>query len=361
MKKSLLIISTLFIGALGANAQITVTSADVASPVKVIYQSNDTLMTSGAIAGSSGPSQTWNMTSLTTGTVDTLTFISYGWAPDAAFPGSNLVAKQGSSYNFIYLNNSSSGLTSQGSKGTTDFGCGLDTLRQIDTPSEILMNFPATYNTSFTNNFKQVIPATYLGCDPGYGVTVDSVRMRSAQKKTVLVDAWGTLTTPLGTYNVIRSKETVIKHDTSDVMIFGAWNPFPGLPSVSADSTTGYTWWANGVGFPLVSMKLDSAGSLKQVQWLQSLPVTGINEYSIASAVHVYPNPAQDEINFGVDATKVSAIEVFDIAGRLVKAFNVNSDNSLINISGLANGEYSYAALGKDKVVINRGKFAVVR
>ena len=46
MKKQLLIISAFLIGTFSANAQITITSSDVATPIKVIYQSNDTLLTS---------------------------------------------------------------------------------------------------------------------------------------------------------------------------------------------------------------------------------------------------------------------------------------------------------------------------
>jgi hypothetical protein len=356
MKKLLLITSTFLFGALSINAQITITTADVATPVKVIYQSNDTVMTSGAIVGSAGVSQTWNMTALTTGTVDTLTFMSYAWNPDATFPTSNLIARQGLN-NYIYLTNSASGLTVQGTRATADLGCGPRTLHQVNTPSEILMNFPATYLTAYTNNFRQVLQTVYMGCDPGIGFTIDSIRQKSSQKKTVLVDAWGSLTTPLGTYNVIRSKETVVRHDTTDVMLFGTWNPFPGLPQVTADSTTGYTWWANGIGFPLVSMKLDSLGALKQVQWLQSLPLAGINEYAAATPVNVYPN----EINFNVDPTKVSMVEIFDISGRMIKSFTVNAVNTLVNTSNLANGMYSYSVLGKDKTVLNQGKFTVIK
>ena len=54
MKKSLLVIFALFICAFGAVAQITITTADIASPTKIIYQSNDTLLTSPAIVGSFG-------------------------------------------------------------------------------------------------------------------------------------------------------------------------------------------------------------------------------------------------------------------------------------------------------------------
>lgn len=79
MKKSLLIASAFVLGSLGASAQITITTADIASPIKIIYQANDTLLTNPAIVGSFGISQTWNMSSLASHTTDTLTFMSASW------------------------------------------------------------------------------------------------------------------------------------------------------------------------------------------------------------------------------------------------------------------------------------------
>lgn len=362
MKKNLLIVSTFLSSALCVNAQITITTADVAAPIKVIYQSNDTLPSAGLSVGSAGTSQTWNMSMLNSHTVDTMTFMSYAWVPDAAFPTSNLVMKQGWQNNYAYLTNSSTGLTVEGNAGAVDFGAGPVNVKQKNTPSEILMQFPATYLTSYTNNFRQVLPSTYFGVDPGIGITIDSIATKSSQNKTVVIDAWGSLTTPLGTYNVLRSKETIVKHDTTDIFALGAWNPFAGFtPQVSADSTTGYSWWANGVGFPLVSIKLDSLGAIKQVQWLLSLPLAGINEYASATQVNIYPNPAQNQIKIDVDANKVASVQVFDIAGRLVKSFSVTADNTVVNTSDLANGQYSFRVYGKDQTVLNQGKFAIVK
>ena len=363
MKKQLLLIFTLFLGFFAADAQITITMADVAVPPKVLYQSNDTLPT--VSVGSAGILQTWNMSGLNSHTVDTLAFIPYGWMPDATFPTSNMAVKQGWQNNYVYLTNNASALTIEGSAGTVDFGSGPTPVKQINSPSEILMNFPATYLTAYTNNFTQS-STVYFGFDPGIGFQIDTVKQRSIQKKTVLVDAWGTLTTPLsGTaFNVIRVKETVVRHDTTDAQVefiagFPMWQY---NVQVSADSTTGYTWRANGVGFPLVSIKLDSLGALKQVQWLQALPVVGINEaVAKENAINVFPNPAQNEINFGVDASKVETILVYDITGKLKKSFAVTANNAVINTSEFANGEYSYSVLGKDKSILNQGKFTIVK
>ncbi|MBA3972554.1 MAG: T9SS type A sorting domain-containing protein [Bacteroidetes bacterium] len=357
MKKSLLFVSALFLSAMGANAQIILTSADVASPIRVVYQANDTLLPASINEGSSGISQTWNMTTLTNGGVDTLTFMSAAWAPDASFPTSTMIMRQGWQSNFAYITNSASAFTNEGFKGIVDFGAGPTTFRQINSPAEKIMTFPATYLTAFTNNYTTTTPAVYFGIDPGIGFVVDSIRQHSEVKKSVNVDAWGSLTTPLGTFSVLRAEETIVRYDTTDAYIFGTWND---AIVTQADSTTGYSWWANGIGFPIVSMKLDSLGGVKQVQWLLANPVAGISEFT-APEMNVYPNPAQNEINFTVETSKASSVEVYDVAGRMIAVYAITNENAKLDISNFANGAYSFALLAKDKTVVNRGKFTVAK
>lgn len=360
MKKSLLPVTIFCIGVLSASAQITITTADVATASKIIYQETDTLPT--VSVGTPGASQTWNMALLNLGKKDTLSFLNASWHPNSAFPTSNLALKQGYQDFYSYLINASTGLTVVGNAGTNDFGNGPVAITQINNPSEILMNFPATYNTTYTNNFTTTTPAFYLGITVPPGITLDSARAKSVVSKTVLVDAWGSITTPLGTYNVIRSKETKIKHDTTDIYAMGAWNPLPGYtPQIAADSTVSFTWWANGIGFPIASATMDSTGAVKSVQWLKVLPVTGINEITSSVKVNVFPNPADNELNMMIDGAKTESVQVFDITGRLMNTYAVENNTVLINTSAFANGIYTYSIIGKENGVLDHGKFTVAK
>ncbi len=362
MKKSLLLLSALVLGAWSTNAQINIASSDVATPTKQIYQADDALPT--VTPGSSGINQTWNMTALNTTTTDTLTFISYSWIPNSTFSTSNLIANGivGTDTNNIYLSNTASGLNALGSVVNTDFGGGPSVITAKNTPAEVLMSFPGNYLNSTTNNYFVNTPAFYFGIDPGVGITVDSLRQRAGVMKTLLVDAWGSLATPLGTFNVLRVQETVVRYDTTDVLAGGTWNPVPGAtPVVSADSTTGYSWWANGVGFPLVSIKLDSASLVSEAKWLKAIPVVGITEHVDATVVNVFPNPAQNQINFSVEAQKVAAIQILDITGRMIDYITVSGETVTVNTSVLANGVYSYTLVGPDNTILNRGKFTIAK
>jgi hypothetical protein len=67
--------------------------------------------------------------------------------------------------------------------------------------------------------------------------------------------------------------------------------------------------------------------NIKQTQWLQALPAVGINEQTNATVVMVFPNPAQNQISFTVESSKVAAIQVMDITGRMIDFIVTTGDN----------------------------------
>jgi hypothetical protein len=356
MKKSLLL--TIFgLSLMGANAQITLTSADIASPTKVIRQANDTMPV--VSIGSAGTSQTWNMAALNTHTEDTLTFLPYSAAPNPKFSSANIAVKFGWQNTYAYLNNNASDAVVLGSSTVMDFGAGPSQINSIQSPGEKLANWPSTYLSAFSNNY--TVNSTYFfGVDVGFGVPFDSIRTHSSVQKAVLFDAWGSITTPLGTYASLRAKSTTVRRDSTDVFIsgFGWQNNI----ATSADSSASYGWWANGIGFPLVELQLDSSSVVTSASWLLALPMTvGVNEYTAAADVNVYPNPAQDEANFFVDSKIAKAIQIYDITGRKVNSFEITSDLSTINTSTYANGSYTYSVTGINNTVLSRGKFTVAK
>jgi|GEM_PF-3157441 len=269
MKKLLLLITSFCIGILNAGAQITITTADMPSPTKVFYEANDTLPTISI--GNAGISQTWSMTALAQHTTDTSYVVPYSSAPNPVFSSANLAVQQGSQNFYGYLMNSPSGITLLGGGGVMVVQGTPIAVNQISTPAEILFNFPTSYDSSFTNNYST--DATFYFGQTVQGVTVDSIQQRAAIKKTFLVDGWGTLTTPLagGPYNVLRTKETKITHDTTRAYIsmFSAWTDI----SNTVDSTTTYSWWANGFSVALATATMDSTGAVSNVKWLTAPPI----------------------------------------------------------------------------------------
>jgi hypothetical protein len=78
--------------------------------------------------------------------------------------------------------------------------------------------------------------------------------------------------------------------------------------------------------------------------WSASLVVTtknvGIDSW-LDGSVTLYPNPAKEYVDIRVDGDlNVTAMEVYDVYGKLVNTVNVVDNPTRINVSGLANGMY---------------------
>ncbi len=360
MKKTLLILSLFVCSSIVVKAQ-TITTADVASPGTTVYEAIDTLP-SISVGTASASAQAWNMLSLATNSTDTLSFHTYASFPNPLFSTSNLVVKQGWQNDFAYAINSSSSLTILGNHGTVNISGFPTVVNQKFTPAEQIATFPFAYNSSVANIYRSKAKF-YFGHTVTVGgntVQVDSVRDHSTVNKTILVDAFGTLQTPLGTYNVIRTSESKITHDTVDayVVLFPGFGSWQNAAITTVDTVNSFTWWANGLGYSLATATLNSQGSVKSVKWLLQSPV-GIDTYTAERIENAYPNPAQNEITILTDASKQKSVEVFDMTGRKIDSFSITNSLTKINSSAYANGVYSYTIIGKDNDVMYRGKFSI--
>lgn len=354
MKHSVL---TIFACALAsaASAQITITTADVAPVYTVIYQANDTMPS--VTVGSAGSNQTWSYTALVNHREDTLTFTMPAFTPyAAAFPNANLCAMNGATGNsYTYLNNSAAELNIHGQAGDP-LGVGMMAI-PFNNPESLIM-FPAAYGSSWIDTATAMF-TMYYGQDPGIGFTVDSFRIHMFVKKTTDYDGWGSLTTPAGTYNVLRQNSLRVEYDTIDIYAFGNW-----IPSFFSqqDSNRVYTHWANGVGFPVCELtEAQDLGQVTEGNYLISTALIGMAENNAAAGLDLYPNPANDFINFKSENKNAKSISVYDVNGQLVRTVNVNSTLTRIDISSFAPGMYFYSVTDTNGTISARGKFNVAR
>ena len=81
---------------------------------------------------------------------------------------------------------------------------------------------------------------------------------------------------------------------------------------------------------------------------------TGINGY-LESNVTLYPNPAKEYIDVRIDGdVNVTAMEVYDVYGKLINTVNVIDNTTHINVSALANGMYFVRVTTEQGVVTKR-------
>ncbi|MBK9287242.1 MAG: T9SS type A sorting domain-containing protein [Flavobacteriales bacterium] len=78
----------------------------------------------------------------------------------------------------------------------------------------------------------------------------------------------------------------------------------------------------------------------------------GIADSEGAEAPVVSPNPAQDlvRITLPEGLKDASRIDVLDLSGRLVDSQRIGTDNTVLDVSGLANGTYVVRVVGSDHV-----------
>ena len=350
MKKIITLVSMLTCGIVISNAQITITSADVVTIGKVIYQCTDSVKSTvkaGLDPGPSGANKIWNFSSLLSNAIDTLTITNPNWLPHgSSFPTSNLAAQFTNGMEY-YLKNSSSGLYAVGAYANFT-GQGNSTI-QIS-PNEELTSFPNTYNSSFQNTSGTEFKASFTQF-PGY----DSLHYKEVKNTNSLTDGWGSITTPMATKNCIRQRAKVNTIDSSWVRssITHQWT----LVNSSKDSSWHFSWWANGVGLALLECDSTAGDTIRSINWLKTAPVIGgVHEYSALSGVSTYPNPSSGNINISVPAAvKEYTAEIYTALGEKVSTSSfAGNKESVVDLNTLPNGIYFLRITSKEGTITRK-------
>jgi hypothetical protein len=346
MKKQLLFILT-FAGFYGAQAQITITQADITSAGNVIYRGIDTTYTESYI-GPSGSNMIWDYSGMLDDDADTVYFVDPATLANySQFPSSNLgiiISSQGTAYAI----KDAASLRIIGQEADFQF----QTIAAATNPPELITKFPATFISNWTNNPVTASPAIPITGFPGF----DSARVTISKSKNVIVDAWGSLTTPMGTYNVIRQKEDVTTDQSVEAHSgFGGWIPVQN----TSEHILSYLYWANGVGFPVLQADSLDDGTVNMTWMIQQVP-TGIKETASKQDLRVYPNPASDQVYIMLDANNGVTVTVYDVQGRLVKETEATGAIAPLNTMDLEKGIYTYK-VSSAKGLVSSGKFVIAR
>jgi hypothetical protein len=170
------------------------------------------------------------------------------------------------------------------------------------------------------------------------------------------VDGWGTLTTPNGTYDVLRVKQTRTQAE--------AFIP-PADTNTNFDYadfayTYQYLYYAKGIGSPIAEVNMNSAfTSVIKVKYATTLPA-GICKLSETNELSICPNPASELVRIGFDLKEGRPLSFIipDITGKKVMEKNELSLSSIntieIDISGLQKGAYLIKILTEGKSLASK-------
>lgn len=352
MKKSLLVIAAAMTVS-SLSAQLTLIPSDIAPYYAQVLQNNDT--TPVVTEGSPGSNQFYDLTALNNQGTDTLVFTDPAFTPNgSSFPGSNEAAVFNTNTAYIYFNLSSTSFQITG-QAANPIGNGIINIPFSD--YEKVLDFPFTYNSSFMDTAKGYAE-TYLGYDPGIGFQIDSVHIHTTVYKNCIADGWGLAATPYDTFPVLRVNTTRHQIDTIDIQAFSMWTYGA---FVQDDSVRTYTYWANGLGYPLAELTDNQdLGTITKATWLPAFwQQVGINEFANTESMNVFPNPSVETVNFMTNGSKASVIHLLNANGQIVRSVNVTSDKTSMNVSDLATGIYFYQATDANGTILEKGKISV--
>lgn len=244
MKKHLFFFTLALCSTLSITAQITFTAADFPN-IGETYVTIECDVNASISIGQAGANQTYDFSSLVG--IDSIgnTFVDPASTPGAsAFPSAT-IATSGLDENegFLYLQESATEIVTLGFYvDVSEDGSG-EFLASIYNPTQKIIEFPTTFNTSYTDN--DALSFT-VEDDSGFA---DSIRNTNTTVREVLFDAYGTVITPDGTYACLRERTYSSTLTSTEALVNGIWVPIQSFEFVD----TSYAWYTKESKVPIVS------------------------------------------------------------------------------------------------------------
>lgn len=327
-----------------SQAQITITSADMPNTGDTLRVSLASVQTALDLS-LTGPSYTWNYGFLQPVSQDVDSFLS--------------VSSTGTIYSFYYINsplNSNRASIAQRGLNVAAFGGGAGlpvsdaygffyettanfkqvglgvSLSGVQTPiaytnKDVIYNFPLTFGDSDTSE------SDYTFSIPG------QVYLAGDQRRETVVDGWGTLTTPYGTFNTIRVKSTLTGQDSAYLDTLGSGFSFV------RPLTREYKWLAVGQRIPVLQVNTsDVSGSetITAIRYRDSLRVSvGLSSPDQpVQGLQIFPNPGNGrdmKLVATIPAQGIYNLAVIDLSGRTFaeSSLLLRQGQNLINLDEL--------------------------
>lgn len=284
--------------------------------------------TTGISEGPSGANITWNFSNaVASGAVVNNTYLDPASTPYIADFAGATIASGGSGTPYAYMKITANDWKLMGTETSGYFFSMSD--------DEILMQFPLTYNGTFTDN---VVGTSVIG-----GGASTSYRTGSI---SLLADAWGTVVTPAGAFSdCLRLKHIQHYADSS--------NGF-----VTITDLTSYTWMKpNYIGdvFQVYYISTTILGNTtygKSVGYGTNVP-SAINEINTVT-LNLYPNPADEKVLISFNDQQKYQIDVLNTMGQVVSTLSDVTFNGEIATDKLAAGIYFVKATGADGKSLNQ-------
>lgn len=161
------------------------------------------------------------------------------------------------------------------------------------------------------------------------------------QERSNEVDGWGTLILPADTFEVLRVRTVLEKHDTLYVQQFGFGFGF------DEPQTVEYKWLAQGMDAPVLIVTTVAGVPTTARFYYDPEVTTGVAEAAGRELPQVFPNPASHALTLVIPDGAGARAVIVDLHGRIVRDLGKLAAGTRmhIDVSGLAAGAYTVRAL----------------
>lgn len=191
-------------------------------------------------------------------------------------------------------------------------------------PVDVMYRFPLNFGDTISSysEFEINIPGI------GYlGQTLDRLSV---------ADAWGTIHTPIGSFDALRVKSTLMFTDSIYYQSMGIGFKIP-------HTETHYTWLTNDLRFPVFVIEdrgINFGGIV--ALWADTTDYTSVIENETFADVHIFPNPVRDQLTIQIQDPNLfgQEISIADLTGKLQKRMIAAGATNILSVTDLAPGMY---------------------
>lgn len=362
-------------------AQITVTNA-------TFPRAKDTLWTASVIDPTSvsvpmaGANMLWNYENVQLGFAQSIAFDNAANGQSAAdFPQAELVARDALNSE-IYYDVFGNRIDELG-RGGLNFGFGDLPIVVQYAEKPVFRRAPISYNDVFdTRSATQVdfpadiIPDSLLGT---FSLPIDSFRITFDQDITAVVDGWGTINTPIGGFEVLRERSTLVQNTKLFAKFTGTQTyaeisgfilaALGDLADFFGEQTTiSYNFYSNTDKEIIASISQLETGDVISATFKTQNPrlvSTKTLRYT-GKEISAYPNPTLGPITFqvGGHGNGKYTLAIYNIVGKQISSdvFTVRDGKGFeTNIGHLRKGTYIYTIQNENGLKLATKRFMVLK
>jgi hypothetical protein len=203
---------------------------------------------------------------------------------------------------------------------------GVEVPAKADT-TDVIYKLPFDFNDSWDST-----SYLFLDINPVY-----DAKFKRHQSRSSIVDGWGQITTPFGTFDALRVKSEVMYTDSVyfDLGFGAAWTELP------TPSDAEYTWWTNNNKIPVLKIVVQNGiSSLIEYRDREVVIGAGVDDTNKELGFSVYPNPTNQILNIKCSEKSNTILEMIDMSGRVMDRREIVGGKLVLDVESFEPGTY---------------------